>query len=72
MAGADVGNVIMFGHFQGCYTVVNSTGQDGVKQGETSLSSAKKTCVRYLRKVEKTPKIFRAVRIVKKWLSRDL
>lgn len=52
--------------------MINSTGQDGVRQEEIGLSSAKMTCVRSLRKEEKNPKLFLAVRIVEQWLSRDL
>lgn len=56
MARAEVRNMIVFEHFQGCYTVISSTGQDGVQQGKISPSSAKKTYIRYLRKVGKKPK----------------
>lgn len=47
MTGAEVGNMIVFEHFQGCYTVINSTGQDELQQGEIHPSSAKKTYIRY-------------------------
>lgn len=65
MAGAEVRNMIVFEHFQGCYTVISSTGQNGEQQEEISPSSARKTYIRYLRKVEKSlKKIFLAVRVV--------